>query len=62
MEAVTGLVLETVEKEAGVLLRARPEFHIALNLAAEDFCRSDIVERLNGMIRRMRIRPANLRI
>ena len=62
MEAVTRLLLETVEKEAGVLLRARPELHIALNLSAEDFCCPDIVERLNAMIQRMQIRPGNLQL
>ena len=62
MEAVTELLLDTVEKEAGKLLRSRPEFHIALNLSAHDFCRPDIVERLNGMIQRMQISPGNLQV
>lgn len=62
MAAVTELLLDIIEKEAGKLLRSRPEFHIALNLSADDFCRPDLLERLDAMIRRMQIRPANLQM
>ena len=37
MAAVTELLLDIIEKEAAKLLRSRPEFHIALDLSADDF-------------------------
>ena len=62
MAAVTGLLLDTIEKEAGKLLRSRPDFHIALNLSADDCCRPDLLARLDALIRRMQIAPSNLQV
>jgi sensor c-di-GMP phosphodiesterase-like protein len=62
MERITDTVLGIVEREAGKLLHSLPEFHIALNLSADDFSRPDIVERLTSMIQRIRILPANLHV
>jgi sensor c-di-GMP phosphodiesterase-like protein len=62
MERITDTVLDILERDAGKLLRSLPEFHVALNLSADDFCRSDIVERLTSMVQRMRIVPANLHV
>lgn len=62
MDRITATVLDILEREAGRLLRAVPEFHIALNLSADDFCRPDLVDRLRAMIQRMRIAPANLHV
>jgi sensor c-di-GMP phosphodiesterase-like protein len=62
MERVTTSVLKLLEDEAGKLLRSKPDFHIALNLSADDFCRSDLVDRLLAMIQRMRIAPGNLQV
>jgi sensor c-di-GMP phosphodiesterase-like protein len=62
MDRITATVLDLLERDAGKLLRALPDFHIALNLSADDFCRSDIVDQLRAMIRRMRIAPGNLHV
>jgi sensor c-di-GMP phosphodiesterase-like protein len=62
MDRMTATVLDLLEREAGRLLRAVPDFHIALNLSADDFCRPDIVELLRAMLERMRIVPANLHV
>jgi sensor c-di-GMP phosphodiesterase-like protein len=62
MPLVTDTALGLLEREAGELLRSRPEFHITLNLSADDFCQPDVVDRLRAMIQRMRIAPRNLRV
>lgn len=62
MDRITATALDLLERDAGALLRAIPDFHIALNLSADDFCRPDIVDRLRAMIQRMRITPANLHV
>jgi sensor c-di-GMP phosphodiesterase-like protein len=59
---VTDTALSLLEREAGTLLRSRPQFHITLNLSADDFCQPDLVERLRAMIQRMRIAPSNLHV
>ena len=62
MAATSELVLVTLEQEAGKLLRSRPEFHIALNLSADDFSRPDVVVRLNALIRHMQVKPENVQV
>jgi len=62
MDRITATVLDILERDAGKLLRALPDFHIALNLSADDFCRPDIVERLRAMIQRMHIYPTNVHV
>jgi len=53
MQKLTDCVFHLVQRDAGKLFRARPDFYIALNLSAEDICGPDIVDRLRSLIRRM---------
>ena len=62
MGRITDAVLKIFESEAGELLRARRDFHISLNLSAEDICNPEIVDRLRAMIARMRISGSNLHV
>jgi sensor c-di-GMP phosphodiesterase-like protein len=62
MEQITDTVLHLLEEEAGELLRARPQFYIAVNLSADDFCHPSIVQRLCTTIGRMGIAPHNLQV
>ena len=62
MTEITDTVLALLESEADKLLRLKPEFHIAVNLSAEDFCAPDIVDRLRSVIERMGISHCNLQV
>jgi sensor c-di-GMP phosphodiesterase-like protein len=55
-------VFRIVERDAGRLLRARPDFYIALNLSAEEICSADIVDRLRELLQRMGIEARNLHV
>jgi c-di-GMP phosphodiesterase len=62
MGRITDAVLNIFERDAGNLLRTKPDFHITLNLSAEDICHPDIVDRLRALIERMRISAGNLHV
>ena len=62
MGRITDAELKIFESEAGELLRSRNDFHISLNLSAEDICNPEIVDRLRAMIARMRISGSNLHV
>ena len=62
MGRITEAVLTIFERDAGELLRARPDFHISLNLSAEDVCNPEIVDRMRAMIERMRISGHNVHV
>ncbi|HWX28838.1 MAG TPA: EAL domain-containing protein [Steroidobacteraceae bacterium] len=62
MPKLTDAVFRNIERDAAKLLRARPDFYIALNLSAEDICRPDVVDRLRGLIQRMGVEARNLRV
>jgi sensor c-di-GMP phosphodiesterase-like protein len=62
MPLVTETALSLLEQEAGALLRAKPGFHVTLNLSADDLSQSALVGRLRAMIHRMRIAPGNLHV
>jgi sensor c-di-GMP phosphodiesterase-like protein len=62
MQKVTDCVFHLIERDAGKLIRTRPDFYIALNLSAEDICSPDIVDRLRSLIQRMGIEAHNLHV
>jgi sensor c-di-GMP phosphodiesterase-like protein len=62
MQKVTDCVFHLIQRDAGKLFRARPDFYIALNLSAEDICSANIVDRLSSLIQGMRIEAHNLHI
>lgn len=62
MGRITDAVLKIFESEAGELLRSRSDFHISLNLSAEDISNPEIVDRLRAMIARMRISGSNVHV
>jgi sensor c-di-GMP phosphodiesterase-like protein len=62
MQKLTDAVFRIVERDAAKLLRARPDFYIALNLSAEEICRPDIVDRLRALVQRMGIEARNLHV
>lgn len=62
MEQVTGTVLDILSSEAGELLRRRPDFHIALNLSAHDFCHPNIVDRLIATLARLGVSASSLQV
>jgi len=57
---ITERVLKLVCEEAGHFLSAHPDFHIALNLSAQDLHSADIVGRLATMLERSGALPSNL--
>jgi sensor c-di-GMP phosphodiesterase-like protein len=62
IQKLTDAVFRIVERDAGRLLRARPDFYIALNLSAEEICSADIVDRLRELLQRMGIEARNLHV
>ena len=62
IQKLTDAVFRIIERDAPRLLRARPDFHIALNLSAEEICRPDIVDRLRALVQRMGIEARNLQV
>jgi sensor c-di-GMP phosphodiesterase-like protein len=62
MQKLTDCVFHLIQRDAGKLFRARPDFYIALNLSAEDICSPDIVDRLRSLIQRMGIETHNLHV
>ncbi|MFY3382895.1 EAL domain-containing protein [Paracidovorax sp. MALMAid1276] len=59
---VTERVVQLVVQDAAELLRARPDFHIAINLSAQDFSNADLPDRLRGACAQMRVHPRCLHI
>ena len=57
---ITERVLRLVAHDAGHFLAVHPDFHIALNLSADDLHSSAIVERLCAMLKEYGAQPANL--
>jgi sensor c-di-GMP phosphodiesterase-like protein len=57
---ITERVLHLVAHDACHLLVANPDFHIALNLSAEDLHSNAIVERLCAMLKQCGAQPSNL--
>jgi sensor c-di-GMP phosphodiesterase-like protein len=62
IQKLTDAVFRIIERDAARLLRARPDFYIALNLSAEEICRPDIVDRLRTLVQRMGIEARNLHV
>lgn len=62
IERVTERVIELVEADAGELLRTYPNFHVALNLSAQDFCNPAMVERLRTAAAKMQVHPHCLHV
>ncbi|MDR7306113.1 EAL domain-containing protein [Rhodoferax saidenbachensis] len=62
IEQVTEQVIALVEADAAELLRAYPDFHVALNLSAQDFCNPAISERLRAAAAKMRVHPRCLHV
>ena len=62
MRKLTDAVFRIVERDTAGLLRARPDFYIALNLSAEEICSPDIVDRLRALLQRMGIEARNLHV
>lgn len=55
IERITQRVLELVASDAADLLRKRPDFHVAVNLSAQDICNPDICARLRAITTAMGI-------
>ena len=55
IERITQRVLELVASDAADLLRKRPDFHVAVNLSAQDICNPDICARLRAITTTMGI-------
>ncbi|MBU0748351.1 MAG: EAL domain-containing protein [Gammaproteobacteria bacterium] len=62
IERVTERVVQLLVQDAADLLRERPDFHIAINLSAQDFSNADLPERLRGACAHMRVHPRSLHI
>lgn len=55
IEQVTRRVIELVETDAAALLRQYPNFYVAMNLSAQDFCNPAISERLRAAAATMQV-------
>ncbi len=62
MPALREHLIRMVEREAPALFARHPEFHIALNFCAEDFCADDFPTRLAAAIERIGAEPRNLQV
>ena len=62
IERVTARVVELLVRDAAELLRERPDFHIAINLSAQDFGNAALPEQLRSACAQMRVPPASLHI
>jgi len=60
--AVTERVIQLLERDATQLLRQHPNFHIAINLSAEDIGSPRLLPRLCQALDRMGIKPHNLHV
>ena len=57
---VTKRVMEIVAREAEHLLKARPSFHIGINLSHVDLQLDDTPNLIRGLIRKMGVQPHNI--
>ena len=62
IERVTERVVQLLVLDAAELLRQRPDFHIAINLSAQDFSNPALPERLRGACAQMQVHPRSLHI
>lgn len=62
IERVTERVVQLLVQDAAELLRERPDFHIAINLSAQDFSNAALPDRLRGACAQMRVHPRSLHI
>jgi sensor c-di-GMP phosphodiesterase-like protein len=57
---LTGRVLDLVERDAGGFLAAHPDFHIGINLSAEDLRSPEVAERIGQLLARCGARASNV--
>ncbi|MFN9471978.1 EAL domain-containing protein [Acidovorax sp.] len=62
IERVTARVVQLLVQDAAELLRERPNFHIAINLSAQDFGNPALPDHLRSACAQMRVPPASLHI
>jgi len=62
IEQVTQRVIELMENDAAELLRSHPDFYVALNLSAEDFCNPAISERLRAAAAKMGVHTRSIHV
>ncbi|QNN46561.1 EAL domain-containing protein [Thermomonas brevis] len=62
MPALREHLIHMVERETPALFARHPDFHVALNFCAEDFCAAGFTTRLAAAIERIGARPGNLQV
>lgn len=62
MPTIREYLIHTLEREAPALFQQHPDFHVALNFCAEDFCASEFPMRLKAAIERIGARPQNVQL
>ncbi len=62
IEQVTQRLIALVETDAAELLRRHPDFYVALNLSAQDFCNPAISERLRAAAAKMGVHNRSIHI
>jgi sensor c-di-GMP phosphodiesterase-like protein len=60
IKRITQRVIELIGKEAGALIRARPDFHLAINLSSVDLESRDSITLLGDLCGKRGFRPRNL--
>lgn len=60
MPAIREYLIRTFEHDAPALFQQHPDFHIALNFCAEDFCTGNLASRLQLALDRSGAKPHNL--
>jgi sensor c-di-GMP phosphodiesterase-like protein len=60
IRAITRFVMDTVEREAPMLVGLQPAFHIAINCSAPDLESKEFAEMVAGLIRKAGLAPANI--
>jgi sensor c-di-GMP phosphodiesterase-like protein len=60
--AITGRVLELVAVDCTPLLKLRPDFHIAINLAAQDLHSTKTVEKVRGLKHALKAGAGNIMV
>ncbi|RYF38229.1 MAG: EAL domain-containing protein, partial [Comamonadaceae bacterium] len=62
MGRITERVVQLLVQDAADLLRERPDFHIAINLSAQDFSNAALPDRLRSACAQMRVHARSLHI
>lgn len=62
MPALAEYLIQKVESETPALFASHPDFHLALNFSAEDFCSGGFPARLKLALDRIGARPSNLQV